>query len=226
MIALLGCSLEVAAAGILTARKQFTFLVGAMLLSLGAVFAYTSAHRTHSWGLTGVWWGERQFSLANFLLPGKSSWASEVAEYCSCLSPHLGSLMRPGGVDSGMFCMSHRMCPIQHLALRKDCPHGSLSGKLLCARLVVVPSFACHVYIGFGSGLHTCKERAGSPQSPRHDIKRSAQQPAPPVKPGSLQAEGLWACQFEQELCEMSCSHRQLPLQAWSSSLGCAACRV
>ena len=64
MIALLGCSLEVAAAGILTARKQFTFLVGAMLLSLGAVFAYTSAHRTHSWGLTGVWWGERQFSLA------------------------------------------------------------------------------------------------------------------------------------------------------------------
>lgn len=64
MIALLACSLEVAAAGILTARKQFTFLVGAMLLSLGAVFVYTSALRTHSWGLTGVWWGERQSSLA------------------------------------------------------------------------------------------------------------------------------------------------------------------
>ena len=66
------------------------------------------------------------------------------------------------------------MCPIQHLALRKDCPHGSLSGKLLCASLVVVPSFACHVYTGLGSDLHICKEYAGSSQSPRHDIKRRA----------------------------------------------------
>lgn len=59
MISLLACALEVAAAGILTARKQFTFLVSAMLLSLGIVAAYCSAVRTYSWGLSGVWWGER-----------------------------------------------------------------------------------------------------------------------------------------------------------------------
>ena len=58
MIALLACSLEVAAAGVLTARKQFTFLVGAMVLTLGLVAVYCAAVRTYNWGLTGVWWGE------------------------------------------------------------------------------------------------------------------------------------------------------------------------
>ena len=58
MISLLACSLEVAAAGVLTARKQFTFLVGAMVLTLGLVAAYCTAVRTYNWGLPGVWWGE------------------------------------------------------------------------------------------------------------------------------------------------------------------------
>ena len=58
MLSLLACAMEVAAAGVLTARKQFTFLVGAMLLSLGTVAAYCSAVRTYNWGLSGVWWGE------------------------------------------------------------------------------------------------------------------------------------------------------------------------
>ena len=60
MISLLACSLEVAAAGVLTARKQFTFLVGAMMLTLGLVAVYCTAVRTYNWGLTGVWWGEWQ----------------------------------------------------------------------------------------------------------------------------------------------------------------------
>lgn len=59
MISLLACSLEVAAAGVLTARKQFTFLVGAMVVTLGLVAVYCAAVRTYNWGLTGVWWGER-----------------------------------------------------------------------------------------------------------------------------------------------------------------------
>ena len=58
MLSLLACAMEVAAAGVLTARRQFTFLVGAMLLSLGTVAAYCSAVRTYNWGLSGVWWGE------------------------------------------------------------------------------------------------------------------------------------------------------------------------
>ena len=65
MISLVACSMEVAAAGVLTARKQFTFLVGAMLLSLGTVAAFCSAVRTYDWGLSGVWWGE-------LLLQGRS----------------------------------------------------------------------------------------------------------------------------------------------------------
>jgi len=66
MLSLLACAMEVAAAGVLTARKQFTFLVGAMLLSLGTVAAYCRAVRTYNWGLSGVWWGE-------LLLQGRSS---------------------------------------------------------------------------------------------------------------------------------------------------------
>lgn len=58
MISLLCCSLEVAAAGILTARKQFKFLVGAMVLVLGIMAVYCQAVRTYNWGLPGVWWGE------------------------------------------------------------------------------------------------------------------------------------------------------------------------
>lgn len=73
MISLLCCSLEVAAAGILTARKQFTFLVGAMLLCLGIMAAYCSAVRHYNWGLPGVWWGESRRrpvkSLARFRSP-------------------------------------------------------------------------------------------------------------------------------------------------------------
>ena len=50
MISLLACSLEVAAAGVLTARKQFTFLVGAMVVTLGLVAVYCAAVRTYNWG--------------------------------------------------------------------------------------------------------------------------------------------------------------------------------
>ena len=58
MLSLLCCSMEVAAAGILTARKQFKFLVGAMVLVLGIMAVYCQAVRTYNWGLPGVWWGE------------------------------------------------------------------------------------------------------------------------------------------------------------------------
>ena len=58
MISLLCCSLEVAAAGILTARKQFKFLVGAMVLVLSIMAVYCQAVRAYNWGLPGVWWGE------------------------------------------------------------------------------------------------------------------------------------------------------------------------
>lgn len=146
--------------------------------------------------------------------------------YRSCVSLHYWASDRAWRAEC--WDVLHESSNVSHSALdlAQGCPHGSLSGKLPCARLVVVPSFACHVYMGLCSGLRICKERAGSSQSPRRDIKRSAQQPATPAKPERLQAEGLWAYEFEEELCNMSCSHRQLPLQAWSSSLGCAACRV
>ena len=60
MISLLCCSLEVAAAGILTARRQFKFLVGAMVLVFGIMAVYCQAVRTYNWGLPGVWWGEHR----------------------------------------------------------------------------------------------------------------------------------------------------------------------
>ena len=90
MIALLACSLEVAAAGVLTARKQFTFLVGAMVLTLGLVAVYCAAVRTYNWGLTGVWWGEwhlclyRKTSLCSVGYPAMSSAAvGSVSELVS-----------------------------------------------------------------------------------------------------------------------------------------------
>ena len=66
-MSLLCCSLEVAAAGILTARKQFKFLVGAMVLVLGIMAVYCQAVRTYNWGLPGVWWGERRYSADAFV---------------------------------------------------------------------------------------------------------------------------------------------------------------
>jgi hypothetical protein len=58
MLSLLFCSLEVASAGILIARQQIGFLVGAMAVSLAVMGAYCGAVRAQGWGLPGVWWGE------------------------------------------------------------------------------------------------------------------------------------------------------------------------
>ena len=56
-LSLLFCGLEVASAGVLLARGQLGYLVGAMSVTLAAMAAFCSLARSQHWGLPGIWWG-------------------------------------------------------------------------------------------------------------------------------------------------------------------------
>jgi hypothetical protein len=106
-LSLLLCSTEVVSAGVLMARGQIGYLVGAMLATLAGMAAFCSAACSLNWGLQGVWWGAP--------LPAPTSCEAHSSVCCPpllssppCnLSQQTCASCRAGGLLRAAVCSEH-----------------------------------------------------------------------------------------------------------------------